>query len=248
MERKPGPQGSFPVLPSCALPCVWMAAGLLTYRLCDRDYECDRCPLDAGIRGVELAPQASAAIAPAVPTAWGIRDDRRYHPAYGWVAASDEGLFRWGIDGLSARLFDRLSSVVLPAVGTELEKGQIACWVLDDGDLVPLRAPVSGRVIRTNQAVQRSPGLITSSPYDDGWLAEVRGSADLDAEPGLCVAAERRDSAAHQMAALRRATLRAMHGDPTVGPTAADGGERLTDMRRMLGTRRYHRLVLSILH
>jgi len=224
-----------------------MSAGLLTYRLCDRGYECDRCPLDAGIRGVELAPKASAAEATSVPAAWGIRDDRRYHPAYGWVAGSDEGLLRWGIDGLSALLFDRLSSVVLPAIATELEQGQIACWLVDDGELVPLRAPVSGRVIRTNQAVQRAPGLVTASPYEDGWLAEVRGTADLEAQPELCAAAERRESAARQMANLRRATLRAMHEDPVVGPTAADGGERLMDMRRMLGTRRYHRLVLSIL-
>lgn len=247
MKRGSGPQENFPVLPVCALPCVWMAAGLLTYRLCDRGYECDQCPLDAGIRGAESTPQASAAQALAVPPAWGIRDDRRYHPAYGWVAAFEAGVLRWGIDGLSARLFDRLSSVVLPAVATEVEQGQAACWLVDDGELVPLRAPVSGRVIRTNLAVQRTPGLVTASPYDDGWLAEVRGTANLEEQPGLCDAAVRRESAARQMAKLRQATLRTMHEDPAVGPTAADGGERLMDVRRMLGTRRYHRLVLSIL-
>ena len=32
-----------------------------------------------------------------------------------------------------------------------------------------------------------------------------------------------------------------------LGLTAADGGERITDLRRMLGSRRYHQLVLSVL-
>ena len=67
MESESGPPGNFPVLPESTIPCVWMSAGLLTYRLCDRGYECERCPLDAGIRGVELAPRASAAEATSVP-------------------------------------------------------------------------------------------------------------------------------------------------------------------------------------
>jgi hypothetical protein len=32
-----------------------------------------------------------------------------------------------------------------------------------------------------------------------------------------------------------------------VGPTAADGGVRLTDLRRMLGTHRYHRVIRAVL-
>ena len=34
-----------------ALPCVWMSAGVINYRLCDREYECESCPLDTAIRG-----------------------------------------------------------------------------------------------------------------------------------------------------------------------------------------------------
>ena len=30
--------------------CVWMRAGVIRYRLCDRGFDCDRCPLDAGLR------------------------------------------------------------------------------------------------------------------------------------------------------------------------------------------------------
>lgn len=247
MDRRPGPKGNFPILPSGAQPCVWMLAGVLTYRLCDRNYDCERCTLDAGIRGVELVPRPDAVGVKALPSAWGIRDDRRYHPSGGWVEARDEGRVRWGVDGLVARLLDRLTSVVLPAAATDLKQGEVACWLEDDGELMPLRAPVSGRVLRTNPVVQQSPGLITASPYDDGWLMELRPTDPLSAQPGLCEAASRRESAAHQMAKLREATLRYMHDGERVGLTAADGGERITDMRRMLGTRRYHRLVLSVL-
>lgn len=248
MDQKPGREDESPVLPDGSLPCVWMIAGLLTYRLCDRAYECDRCPLDAAIRGVDLAPPASGVVElPAAPTRWDIRDDRRYHPAYGWVETVDEERLRWGIDGLMARLFDRITSVVLPAPSTELTRGQIACWLVDDGELVPLRSPVTGKVVRTNQAVQRDPGLMTRSPYDDGWLVELRGGAPEPEPLGLCGPAERRESAARQMEKINRAALSRIRPNPRVGPTAADGGERLTDIRRMLGTRRYHRLIQAVL-
>ncbi len=40
--------------PSERLPCIWMTAGLVRWRLCDREYDCDHCPLDAALRGVTV--------------------------------------------------------------------------------------------------------------------------------------------------------------------------------------------------
>jgi hypothetical protein len=33
--------------------CVWMLSGVLNYRLCDRDLDCEHCPLDRALRGIE---------------------------------------------------------------------------------------------------------------------------------------------------------------------------------------------------
>lgn len=247
MERETNQKGDFPVIPDASPPCVWMLAGVLTYRLCDRAYECERCALDAALRGVEPAaagdPLESADPAPA----WIIRDDRRYDAAGSWVADAGEGRMRWGLDGFAARLLDRIGSVVLPVPGTALEQGRTACWVADDGELVPLRSPLTGIVTRTNQAAQRDPGLVTSSPYDGGWLVEARCPRPHGELPGLCTPAARRASAAGQIRRLRRAALGRLGAVSAVGTTAADGGERVADLRRMLGTGRYHRLILTIL-
>jgi hypothetical protein len=34
--------------PAC---CVWMDAGVVNYKLCDRGFDCDRCPLDQALHG-----------------------------------------------------------------------------------------------------------------------------------------------------------------------------------------------------
>ena len=31
--------------------CVWMRAGVIRFWLCDRDFDCEHCPLDAALRG-----------------------------------------------------------------------------------------------------------------------------------------------------------------------------------------------------
>ncbi len=58
-------------LPNTALPCVWMTAGLVSYKLCDRRLDCERCPFDAALRGRPLSEPAAG------PPA---RDNRRIRP------------------------------------------------------------------------------------------------------------------------------------------------------------------------
>jgi glycine cleavage system H lipoate-binding protein len=245
MERRTDDRGTYRVLPDHVQPCVWMVAGVLNYRLCDRDYDCDHCPLDAAIHGAPAAPPSAGVETAGAPLAWEIRDGLHYHPD-GWVAVAAERCLRWGIDGVAAALLDHVTAIVLPAVGTDLVQGKVACWVTDDGELMPLRSPVSGTVARTNQALQRDPALMAHSPYDAGWLVEVEGG-DLGSHPGLKGAAERRQGAERQMGRFRRTAMAYLHTCHEVGPTAQDGGERLPDLRRMLGRARYHRLVYSLL-
>lgn len=41
-----------PILPAYGgMPCVWMSAGLVAYKLCDRGFECEGCPFDRAMRG-----------------------------------------------------------------------------------------------------------------------------------------------------------------------------------------------------
>lgn len=55
------PRGDVPrqagALPSGDMPCVWMSAGLLSFKLCDRQGECETCPLDRALRGLEPVPE-----------------------------------------------------------------------------------------------------------------------------------------------------------------------------------------------
>lgn len=247
MDRRTDVPGAYRVFPEHAEPCVWMVAGLLSYRLCDRDFDCEHCPLDAAIHGAHAARLDAGAFPEGTARDWGIRDGLAYHPVYGWVQEFEPGRLRWGIDAAIARLVDRATEVVFPTAGSDLEQGSVACWVVDEGEPVPLRSPVSGRAARANPALARHPALMVHEPYDGGWLMEVEAPGGLAAQKGLCGTAERRVRVARQMRRLHRDALATGVAEPGVGPTAQDGGERLLDLRQVLGRERYHRLLFGLL-
>jgi hypothetical protein len=133
---------------------------------------------------------------------------------------------------------------VLPAQGSLLVHGQVACWIQDGTELIPLRSAASGAVAGRNAAVQADPCLLARAPYDGGWLYELCGDLGSSAAPTARSADEAREWALREFAALERRAGRLLsRGRRAVGPTAADGGEPLGDLRRMLGAARYHRLI-----
>ena len=118
---------------------------------------------------------------------------------------------------------------------------------MDQIELIPLPSPVSGTVVNVNADVQKDPGLVSTSPYDDGWLLEVSCSSPLENLDGLVSAAEMQDETMLQLRQFHQKGLEDLFGDAEVGRTLADGGEPLTDLRRILGADRYHRLILEFL-
>jgi hypothetical protein len=53
-------------MPPGILPCVWMSAGLVSFKLCDREGECEGCPFDRAMMGRGPTPTCGPASHPLV--------------------------------------------------------------------------------------------------------------------------------------------------------------------------------------
>lgn len=224
-----------------------MSAGLVRYRLCDRDFDCERCPLDAALRGqpVGLAAAASPDTEAARPLEF--PDDRLYTAGHCWVQIHDAASTRLGLDGLAAALAGAPLAVRLTHDGHAVHAGDpVAALDFRHGSLT-LHAPAGGRALQLNAASECRPDSIASDPYGEGWILEIHDSEPWP--PRLLDA-----SAALEQARLdlrhfeRRAALGLLAHSDDVGATLPDGGEPLTDLRRMLGPRGYLDLVRELLH
>lgn len=234
---------------SSSMPCIWMSAGLVAYKLCDREFACEGCPFDAAMKGTEFRHTPVAA--PPDPP---FPDDRRYHSGHLWVRRVGRRRVRVGLDAFGARLLAAIDGVILPPPGTPIRRDAALCWIHDGAELVPLRSPVTGRITVTHGLVRHRPSLLADDPYGQGWLFEIRTRTASPAHPvdddlTLLDAASARAGAREQQRALdrdvRAFAVAASTGE--AGPTLQDGGVPFGEPRTVLGPRRYYRTISAYL-
>jgi glycine cleavage system H protein len=228
-----------------------MRAGVLSYRLCDRAFDCEHCLLDKALHGGE-----SASTAAWTPGEWGpsgyrlFPQDRHFSPSHTWALLMGSTSVRLGIDALVAWLLAEATAIELPAVGARLERGEVAATLFAKGGKLTIPAPLSGEVSGHNEAAQGCPELVVSAPYGAGWLV------DMAVEPSrknkqftqlLCGPDMEKLSRSHLHGFHRRTDDLLAARPARVGATMADGGKALTDPRAMLGPARYLKLVQELL-
>lgn len=237
--------------PALLEPCVWMTAGLVSYKLCDRAYECTHCPLDAALHGG--GPPAGDDTSPSGESrrGHGFPDDRRYGTGHTWIQAGHrrgEPTVRIGVDGFAAGLMPRPVGATAAGAPRDVERGSIICRIeFRDGQLA-VRTPVEGRSARENPALRDHPELIVESPYRDGWLVDLL-PARIDGTPGELVDADqaRAHATLHLRHFRRRVALHLLTDTMAAGPCLADGGEPLTSLVDILGGRQYLQILAEIL-
>lgn len=232
-----------------ARPCVWMCAGLVSYRLCTRNYDCEHCPLDAALRGDLAAGAVDVAVPARERVNGGLPEDRLYSMGHLWVRALGEGrpVWRVGLDGFAASIIDGAASVRCRACDEVLERGE-PIFELDLGaGVLRLGAPFGGRVVHVNEDLRESPAAVLTAPYDEGWVAELTGTDAVGLDE-LCSAETARQRADLDARRFRRSVAFRLLADSAGGPPRADARQRLTDLRHVLGAAGYVELLREFIH
>lgn len=89
--------------------------------------------------------------------------------------------------GISQHAVEQLGDVVfveVPAVGTQLKKGQTFGVVESVKAVSDLYAPVDGEVVEVNQALVDEPALVAEGVAGQGWMLRMR-VADASQLEGL---------------------------------------------------------------
>ncbi len=107
-----------------------------------------------------------------------VATDRLYSAAGVWVLSEEDGKrVRLGVaDYLQQHNGDVAFAKVKPA-GTALKPGETFAEVETIKAMVDLHAPLSGKIVEVNRALDMGPEAINQSPYEGGWLAVVEPSA-----------------------------------------------------------------------
>ncbi|KAL6279718.1 hypothetical protein ACE6H2_016599 [Prunus campanulata] len=87
--------------------------------------------------------------------------------------------------GITDHAQDHLGEVVfveLPEAGRSVSAGASFGAVESVKATSDVNSPISGDVVEVNSKLTESPGLINSSPYEDGWMIKIKPSNPSEAE------------------------------------------------------------------
>ena len=101
----------------------------------------------------------------------------KYTKEHEWIEERCGNLIRFGITDYAQGALGDIVYVQLPKVGDVIEAGKVCGEVESTKSVSEIFAPVSGKVVGVNNALDNSPETINSDPYGAGWIADVEVSA-----------------------------------------------------------------------
>lgn len=117
--------------------------------------------------------------------------DLRYSNDHEWVRVTGTTA-RVGITDYAQDALGDVVYVDPPAAGSTVTAGQRFGEVESTKSVSDLFAPVSGTVLRVNDAVAGGPDVLNRDPYGDGWLCEIEMSSPGEVDHLLDADAYRR--------------------------------------------------------
>jgi glycine cleavage system H protein len=108
-----------------------------------------------------------------------VPEELRYTSDHEWARLED-GKIRIGITDYAQDALGDVVFVQLPEAGTSVEAGQSFSEVESTKSVSDVYAPVRGRVVEVNQALDGSPQKLNEDPYGDGWLCTIQPDDEGD--------------------------------------------------------------------
>ena len=103
----------------------------------------------------------------------GYPTDLRYTEKHEWVRPGEPQM-TLGLTEVGAERLGEASFVQLPYAGELFRTGDVLCRVSSPTGSATVLMPFVAQINAVNQALDESPGLVTSDPYGRGWLVQFR--------------------------------------------------------------------------
>ncbi|AOK89409.1 glycine cleavage system protein GcvH [Paenibacillus sp. SEL1] len=113
-----------------------------------------------------------------------------YTDEHEWVQRTADGTLRIGITDFAQHQLGDIVFVELPEVGVTIEQGAEIGTIESVKTVSDLFAPVTGTVLKVNEALESTPELVNESPYEKGWMIEVEMGKDVEEALGKLLSAD----------------------------------------------------------
>ncbi|XP_009803355.1 glycine cleavage system H protein, mitochondrial [Nicotiana tabacum] len=110
-----------------------------------------------------------------------VLDGLKYASSHEWVK-HDGSVATVGITDHAQDHLGEVVFVDLPETGGSVSQGSSFGAVESVKATSDINCPISGEIVEVNTKLTETPGLVNSSPYEDGWMIKVKPSSPSELE------------------------------------------------------------------
>lgn len=252
------------------LRCIWMVAGVVNYKLCEKNFDCGHCEFHKIMQGI-LPEQVAGRKAFSVTNPGRrvqknasclshlvnsyiyfllsdrhIYLDRCYNRTHLWCKPREADQIEVGLDSFIFKLLEPVDKMILPEVGIYYQKGQLIAWIVRGKNMIPLHSPTKGRVTAINPEIKS--GDVRRVVLDDQFLFSIQESGLREWLLDICGGlnglqwfTESVEIVRHFMSLALQSSLQTPSGG-----TMADGGTLEWNLEKVLGEKLYHEMIKTL--
>jgi len=99
-----------------------------------------------------------------------------YSKNHTWTHLEKSGIADVGLDDFLLHITGDVKFSNLKKPGNFINKGELLADIDQNGKLLQIYSPLSGRIMNTNTMLYESPGVINEDPYGKGWIYKIKPS------------------------------------------------------------------------
>jgi glycine cleavage system H protein len=93
-----------------------------------------------------------------------------------WAFLEKNGEAKVGLDDLLLHITGEVKCRSLKSTGEIINKGDLLFEIDQNGKLLQVFSPISGKIVNSNNEIDSNPELLNEDPFGDGWIYKIKPS------------------------------------------------------------------------
>jgi glycine cleavage system H protein len=99
-----------------------------------------------------------------------------YSKNHTWTHLETTGAAKVGVDDLLLHITGEVKFRNLKNPGENINKGELMTEIDQNGKILSIFSPLSGKILKTNDAINENPDMLIVDPYGIGWIYKIKPS------------------------------------------------------------------------
>ena len=254
------------------LRCLWVHAGVVQYKLCNKNFSCENCEFNSVMQGMlPQKPKTETVISDIFQSerdfikqhsveyyrmtnqflyklfsGYKIHMDRYYYPNQLWIKPEKKDTYQVGLDMLTTRILDPIDEIILPEKGQEYFKGDALIKIIRKGKNITLKSYLDGKISKINPLINKTS--LKRLFLKDIYFFKMKIKNPQQKLFPIIGKLDNLKWCTIKIEILSNIIREAFKTskESSLGTTLADGGTPITDVEKLLGKKLFKNLIFDL--